>query len=801
MSAGAAGSAPIPGPLAGPGELCAALVDLRAWAGSPSYSEIARRVEVTRLGRDLPWSEAKVARSTVYDCFRPGRRRLNAPLVLEIVSTLGTDRTDHAHWRSALRRALHPSTGLATSSASTLVPDEGLGLVGRAEVLARLLEGDCSTLITGMGGVGKTALALEAARRLVASGRVEGVVRINLAGFVDGRSPVEPSAAVDALLEACVEGPVPAGDPWESWHRLLDERAIVLLLDDAASFGQVAALLPKPGSSSRAILTSRITFEPTDTLDQLELRELGEADSLDLLRVMTLGVIGDQPEALELVRIAGGLPLGLVLLGKRLSAPTGWDLADHAAAYRRRAEHLRLEDGVQESIALTYARLDDDDRRALRLFAATPLADLSLSGLAALWECGEAAAAARIERVVAAHLVRPVSVDRWEMHDLVRLYARRRSLDEDAPTRLDSAVVRLVEHLLGEAEVAVSTTHPRFVSDWFWAERAPRRLEDPLVATAWLQAERANLVSAVAWCDEESHDVLAVQLAAILTPYLFDRADGRTLVALQQTAIEAAQRSGDIRFAALARRNLGIGLRRLGEYDAAIDALSTSLVESGEVGDDAGAAHARNHLAVIAHTRGDDAEAIRLLALVRDHYDDHPADEGLTQAVLNLGVILTRQSRDEEAIVLLEEAVRLAADQGWLVGEQMAYNNITTHLQSSGRYEEAEQAARRSLELATLLRRPLGIAYATATLASTRFDRGAVREALDLNLEARRLAQTLDAEELVLMTLNNAGDYHQKLGDLTTSHREYAAAFDLATERGDAFQLSIAQEGLDQTRA
>ena len=62
---------------------------LRAWAGSPSFTEIARRVTAARTSRGVPVVEARLARSTAYDCFRHGRRRIDVDLTLEIVRALG----------------------------------------------------------------------------------------------------------------------------------------------------------------------------------------------------------------------------------------------------------------------------------------------------------------------------------------------------------------------------------------------------------------------------------------------------------------------------------------------------------------------------------------------------------------------------------------------------------------------------------------------------------------------------------------------------------------------------------------
>ena len=73
-------------------ELCLGLGRMRADAGSPSYAEIARRIGSLRDGAEPP-------KVTVYDCFRPGRRRVDDRLVGDIVRVLGGGRTVAARWR------------------------------------------------------------------------------------------------------------------------------------------------------------------------------------------------------------------------------------------------------------------------------------------------------------------------------------------------------------------------------------------------------------------------------------------------------------------------------------------------------------------------------------------------------------------------------------------------------------------------------------------------------------------------------------------------------------------------------
>lgn len=78
-----------------------ALQEQRARVGNPSYAEIASRIAAARERRGVDEHAARVPRSTVYDAFRPGRARINLPLVREIAEALGADDATVDAWVSA----------------------------------------------------------------------------------------------------------------------------------------------------------------------------------------------------------------------------------------------------------------------------------------------------------------------------------------------------------------------------------------------------------------------------------------------------------------------------------------------------------------------------------------------------------------------------------------------------------------------------------------------------------------------------------------------------------------------------
>src|SRR5689334_12079265 len=92
---------PDPGQAGSLDELVEGLRSLKVWAGAPSYQWISDWVNAAWAAAGRPAGEL-VGKTTVVDCFRPGRRRLNTDLVVAVVQALHSDVGYVAQWRQAL---------------------------------------------------------------------------------------------------------------------------------------------------------------------------------------------------------------------------------------------------------------------------------------------------------------------------------------------------------------------------------------------------------------------------------------------------------------------------------------------------------------------------------------------------------------------------------------------------------------------------------------------------------------------------------------------------------------------------
>src|SRR5262249_52685390 len=141
------------------------------------------------------------------------------------------------------------------SSPDTL-PPQTVEFVGRSQELG-LLTGDRPdtprvAVIDGMPGVGKTALAVHAAR--VVCGRYpDGVLYLNFHTHDPGHSSLDAGEALHRLLRM-LTGPatqIPDGIAERAalWRAQLSSRRTVVILDDTARPDQIRPLLPSAGQT------------------------------------------------------------------------------------------------------------------------------------------------------------------------------------------------------------------------------------------------------------------------------------------------------------------------------------------------------------------------------------------------------------------------------------------------------------------------------------------------------------------------------------------------------------------------
>ncbi|GIG60721.1 XRE family transcriptional regulator [Longispora fulva] len=595
------------------------------------------------------------------------------------------------------------------------LPPDVLDFTGRADQL-ELLDGLLPdhgrpgatavvlTTIAGVGGVGKTALAVHWAHR-VRHRFPDGQLYLNLHGYSSSTGPLRPLEALTRLLRAL--GVPGARIPTEldaaagAYRDLVASRRIVVVLDNANSPEQVRPLLPV-GPGNLALVTSRDRLAglvARDGARRITLTPLGPAEALELLtRIVGADRVAAEPvAAAELAVLCGRLPLALRITAAFLVDRPDTGLAAHAAALREGNRLLALtvvgdeQSSVRAAFDQSYAALAADEARLFRLLGVTPGADLTVDAAAALVGVAAHTAEYLLDRLAAAHLVEEHAPGRYTMHDLVREYAALRAAGEATA----DALGRLVDWYLVVLHAAGALIAPQRDRVTLSARHGPATLPfppDAHDAMVFLDAERANLGPVVRLAVERGDDAAAYELAYRLRDFFVNRGHGPEAVEIFQQALEVAERLGDPADLASAHVDLATVYRQIGRAADARSHLREAIELHRSTGDTAGLAAANNLFAGLCVTEGRYAEAVGPLEAALGHFEETGDLFRVSVALINLGICAAEGDRSADAVGYFRRAIVLQRRTGDRRGEAMSRNCLGIAHQKRGEYAEAADA-------------------------------------------------------------------------------------------------------------
>ncbi|WP_089251796.1 AfsR/SARP family transcriptional regulator [Asanoa hainanensis] len=642
------------------------------------------------------------------------------------------------------------------------------GRVAELERVGALLSGAFARPVTvcasGLGGAGKTTLAVHLAHRL----DTEAV-------FVDlhGTEPSPPEAyqVMGSILRSLgLPGPsVPSDRDARAglYRSTMAERRPLLVLDNAAGEAQVRPLLPgAPGC--RTIVTSRSTLSGLDGAVAVEPGVLGARDAAALLdNVSGRSRTVDEPDAARrLLSLCGGLPLALRIVGVRLARQPGTSLERMAARLddeRSRLDELAVGDrDVRAVFAESLRLVDESAALLLRRLALLPVPSAGASLAAALLDVGLPDASRRLERLSAASLVSVWDTGqelRYRMHDLVRLFARE--LCEDADV---AALRRGYEALLSQALRADLGSRP------YPAEPAP-------AGPATSPVDQALVLSAALDCVARGWVTLAWRLVCATTNVALTHAYGPEWTDAAGRVLAAGP--GPEGAAAL---QLGLGMvwQRSGRPLAARGPLRAARRAYAVGGDSLRAATAATYLSMAYRVLGRWRPALAAVGWAVARLDTSPVPVQLGWAQLALGNLLLEMDDPPAARSEYARALTVMRTAGDRAGEANVLIALAQSLRRSGRYEQMTMRYHEAVQILREVDEPLGLLMVEIALGRVSLragDLGAARQhseqALALVARAPFALARKDALDL-------AGEVALAGGNLSAALELFAGTLEIA---------------------
>jgi DNA-binding SARP family transcriptional activator/tetratricopeptide (TPR) repeat protein/DNA-binding XRE family transcriptional regulator len=640
-------------------------------------------------------------------------------------------------------------------------------------------------VISGMGGVGKTALAVRWAT-LARARFPDGLLYADLRGH-SGSGPAEPIEVLAGFLGAlgirAQDVPANVDQASALLRSRLDGRKVLIVLDNAAGAQQVRPLLPA-GAGSAAIVTAR------ERLTGLVAREGAGALLLSTLprsesSALVAKVIGTararaEPAAVAaLADLCAHLPLALRIAAANLATRPSYRVADYVALLSAGDRLAALavegdpETAVRAAFELSCDALGEPDLRMFRLAGSAPVLDLTAPSAAALAGVTQEAAVRSLEVLTERSLLIERTPGRYTFHDLLRLHA----IGLAAAGPQDDAFDRLVRHYGHRVYQASELLYPHLLhvpdSPLLPPADELAAFGDGQAAMAWLQAELLNLGTLLVRLVQRGDHRVAAYLADRLGGYFILRFSAAGLRTVAQAFQEAAQAEGDPRLLAAAALQDALLEDFLMNAEASAARLTESASWAGQAGWTAGEAVALNNLARALWAAGRIEEAISRLeaALLLHRSSGRTAGEAVTLA--NLGTAHQELARDGgprgahrlgEAMRLFNEALALHRRIGDTRNEADTLRQLAEAHRELGDEGRAFDLAGEAMRLAGLAGDVRFQVSARSTMATILVRLGRTAQSLAEHRAALEQARQSGNPRLQAETLMDAAETYARLG-------------------------------------
>jgi tetratricopeptide (TPR) repeat protein/transcriptional regulator with XRE-family HTH domain len=837
---------------------------------SESFAEtLVRLRKASLLSREALARASGVGYGTIRDLERGVARAPHMSTIRKLADALGLEDTARSDFEAAALRGTGPpgtAGGLpaqdredvtaADTVATSLLPHDIGSFTGRQDELRRLAAGARHAarqgtvpgifVIEGMGGVGKTTLAVHVAH-MVADDFPDGHLFLDLQGYTADLPALTSHQALRSLLRALgvPNELIPSGrvEREACYRNTVAGKRVLIICDNASSAAQVRPLIPGTGGGL-VIVTSRASLRSLDDAKVLALHAPPEQEAIALFRAIA-GNDASEPGLAEIVRLCGYLPLAVRIIAARLSRRPALRLADVLAELRHEHDLLaNLQDEERSVTAVFQSSLrslpDPAERQLFQRLGLIPGPDFDAFAAASLTGAGYRETRLLLESLLDHNLLVQQIPGRYRFHDLVHVFARGHQV-----AAAGQAVGNLLNYYLYTARIADQAferglPRPDSPAAGPSAPTVHRPAAVPELATsaqaqAWLAAELTNLSAAAQLAARRNRPDVAIGLSAALSDYLRAHGPWRLALSLHVAALKAATQARDAHGQAAALRSIGGVQSRTGEIRQSKTMLGQAVDIYRQLGDSRGQARALIELGIAQRVAGDAecldtfTEALTIYQKLADRHGQAAALNELGSVRWQIGPITAAEdhllralaifrelgNRQGQAAALLylgnvqlvmgelaaaEESLTEAGAIGRELGQPVLVANSQLYLgdvqRAAGLLDDAEKSLGSALKSYTELSHRQGTATALAYLGKTLLLSGDHRQAGECLSRALPLFDELGDRSGKAETLNAHAAVALAAGDRAAARDRYAQALRFAEEVSSGRDKADALAGL-----
>jgi tetratricopeptide (TPR) repeat protein len=563
--------------------------------------------------------------------------------------------------------------------------------------------------------------------------------------------------------------PANAADRSRLFRQRVAGLRLLFVFDNAADADQVRRLMPGDPSCA-VIVTSRKQLVTLEGADIIELPELDVSHAKKLLEnIVGLDRVNSESSAaLDIIKYCGQLPLAVRIAGARLAARPAWSLrrlADRLADESRILDELESADfAIRIALSFSYESQSSYNRSAFRTLAIMTAPNFTSWPVAAALNCSISAAENVLDELAESRLIDPLNQDeagqlRYQLHDLVREYARERFAAEESAEEKREAIARIASRACACVTYAEQSLMPGTpTSGKSMVRPAETDVERPAEfmrnMNAWLSAEITFILHTIRDAYQAGLYSLTWELAEKLVAFLDPRAMWDEWQTTHDLGLEAAKSSSSVLGEATMLRNLAILHRLRGRSDLSELEANQAIILYADINDLCGQGDCMANLAWIYRRRGNRAAARQSLNSALKIFESHAAHRGEAWAYYMLADLEIDEDISQ-ALLFAKKAVR-------------------------------------KFELIQDMR---GLGWALRLLSDINRENDSYSDAMNCYIRAAEILQTAGDRRGTARALGGLAALYDRTGMLPIAARQYENCFKLFNELGDdRWELKVTRE-------